>query len=334
MVARGHSVLILTLLGLLNPDLLTASSREVTIPQAPVPATSSAPSPADQVKTELAELGSTIKHQLETKAEDLTDGTTSKGEDADTKSVSKASPKAGEPGFIGPVAPATPTADPTSPPVAAPAVGKSSVPTPSPSQPGGSPEATAANTVAATSTPAKVESTTASKAEAKTSTATPAKTRTTSAAKVTLTTLDKTYKRLSPGQMGAEAKAQVQTLAEAHQPTTSGRDGLPIDWLPRETRKALDSPGPRDVVLIGTTAKTAWYVWAETDAVWVGRVDLAKLDQIEAGPIPADQPWQIPGDEVLHRDADGVLHVEDSQGVEVPLVSRRDPAKVAAPTAP
>lgn len=141
-------------------------------------------------------------------------------------------------------------------------------------------------------------------------------------APVTLTPLDTTYIRLSLAQISPAARAQVQTLAKAHQPKASGKDGVPIDWLPRETRKALGGNGPRDVVLLAATEAFAWYAWAEADAAWIGRVDLADFTKIQAGPLPVEGAFIVPGPETLIDEPGQPLTVIDSNDYPITLISR------------
>lgn len=140
--------------------------------------------------------------------------------------------------------------------------------------------------------------------------------------RVVLTPLDKSYTRLAPGQISAAAKEQVQALAKAHQPKASGKDGVPVDWLPRETRKALGGNGPRDVVLLAATNEFAWYTWAEADAAWVARIDLAELEAIQAGPLPVAGAFEVPGLQRLIDIPGQPLTVKDVKGNPVPVISR------------
>lgn len=142
------------------------------------------------------------------------------------------------------------------------------------------------------------------------------------AVRVTLKPLDATYTRLAPVQISPHAKQQVTALAKAYQPKASGKEGVPVDWLPRETRKALGGNGPRDVVLLAATNEFAWYTWAEADAAWVGRIDLADLTQIQAGPLPTEGPFEVTGFQRLIDYPGQPLTIKDVKGNLVPMISR------------
>lgn len=139
---------------------------------------------------------------------------------------------------------------------------------------------------------------------------------------VNMAPLGKDYVRLAPPQVGVQAKAQVSALAKAFTPKASGKQGLPIAWLPRETRKALGGNGPRDVVLLAATPAFAWYVWAEADAAWIGRVDLADPTTIYAGSLPASGAVIVPGPQRLIITPDQPLRILDSNNQPVALISR------------
>ena len=139
---------------------------------------------------------------------------------------------------------------------------------------------------------------------------------------VALTPLDATYTRLSPAEISPAAKAQVQALAKAYQPKASGKAGVPVDWLPRETRKALGGNGPRDVVLLAVTEAFAWYAWAEADAAWIGRIDLANPTNIHAGPLPTQDSFAALGPETILLNPGQPVVVTDQNGNPVTLMSR------------
>lgn len=142
------------------------------------------------------------------------------------------------------------------------------------------------------------------------------------ATRVVLKPLDKTYTRLAPGEISPLAKDQVKALAKAHQPKASGKGGVPVDWLPRESRKALGGNGPRDVVLLAATNEFAWYAWAEADAAWVARINLSDLTQIHAGPLLGSGAFEVPGLQRLIDIPGHPLTVKDVKGHPVPVISR------------
>lgn len=142
------------------------------------------------------------------------------------------------------------------------------------------------------------------------------------ATRVVLKPLDKTYTRLAPGEISLQAKDQVKAFAKAHQPKASGKDGVPVDWLPRESRKALGGNGPRDVVLLTATNEFAWYTWAEADAAWVARIDLSDPTQIHAGPLPPTGAFEVPGLQRLIDIPGHPLSVKGINGNPVSVISR------------
>lgn len=166
------------------------------------------------------------------------------------------------------------------------------------------------------------ESTQPSAGPTPTQTATPRFTPDEQAARVVLKPLDTTYQRLAPAEISAQAKAQVEALKNAHQPKASGKDGVPVDWLPRETRKALGGNGPRDVKMLAATQEFAWYTWAEADAAWVARIDLADLTKVQAGPLPAAGAFEVPGLQRLIDIPGQPLTVKDVKGNPIPIISR------------
>ncbi|WP_336248818.1 hypothetical protein [Stomatohabitans albus] len=139
---------------------------------------------------------------------------------------------------------------------------------------------------------------------------------------VALSPLGRGYHRLSRLEMGQAAQMQVEALAAAFKPKASGKQGIPIEWLPRETRKALASNGPRGVVLLAATPAFAWYVWAESDAAWIGCVDMEDPTKIQAGPLPTSGPFIVPGPQRLIYSPGEALKVLDSRDEIVPQITR------------